>query len=74
MSMVISEVTGWVLTMIIMYQPSIYISIDERVYETATQCMAARAVLLESYKEAKDDPLSHVVIGCHPRMDWEEEE
>jgi hypothetical protein len=24
MSMVISEVTGWVLTMIIMYQPSIY--------------------------------------------------
>jgi hypothetical protein len=65
--MIISEVTGWVLTMIIMYQPSIYISIDENVYETATQCMEARARLLEAYED--DDPSTHFVIGCHPSYD-----
>jgi hypothetical protein len=64
-----SIVTGWVLTMIIMYQPSIYIAIDERVYETATQCMAARAVLLEAYEDARNDRLTHVVIGCHPETE-----
>ena len=65
--MIFPDVTGWVLTLIIMYQPAIYISIDETVYSTADQCMAARAVLLKAYDD--DDPSTHFVIGCHPSYD-----
>lgn len=60
------DVPVWVMTVILMYQPSVHIYIYEHgPYATAEQCLAARAGALEAYED--DDPSTHVVIGCDPR-------
>lgn len=57
----------WVMTVILMYQPSVHIYYSEHgPYETAEACMAARAAAIEAYT-ADEDPDTHVVIGCEPR-------
>ena len=56
----------WVMTVILMYQPTIHIYMSEHgPYATAEQCMEARAAALAAYED--DDPSTHVVIGCEPR-------
>ncbi len=60
------EAPLWVMTVILMYQPSVHIYIYEHgPYETAEACMAARQAALEAY--ADEDPATHVVIGCDPQ-------
>jgi hypothetical protein len=60
------DVPVWVMTVILMYQPTVNIYISEHgPYATAEACMAQRAAALEAYED--DDPATHVVIGCEPR-------
>lgn len=60
------EAPVWIMTVILMYQPSVHVYYYEHgPYETAEQCMAARAEALAAYED--DDPKTHVVVGCEPR-------
>lgn len=60
------EVPVWVMTVILMYQPSVHIYVYEHgPYATAEECMAQREAALAAY--ADEDPKTHVVIGCDPR-------
>jgi len=60
------EAPLWVMTVILMYQPSVHIYYSEHgPYETVEACMAARAEALAAYED--DDPSTHVVIGCEPQ-------
>ena len=62
-----STVTGWVLTLIMMTQPHVYIVYTEFSYDTVEQCVEARDTYRAQFED--DDPATHLVIGCEPRYD-----
>ena len=63
------EPTSWILTVILMYQPTVHISIYEYAHPTVESCMDQRAVALDAYADSIADPKIHVVVGCEPRYD-----
>ena len=63
------EPTSWIMTVILMYQPMVHISIYEYEHVTLEACMAQRATALEAYADSIADPLIHVNVGCEPRHD-----
>jgi hypothetical protein len=60
------EPTTWIMTVILMYQPAVSVHIYQYEHPSLESCMAQREVALEAYRD--DDPATHVVIGCEPRM------
>jgi len=59
------DAPAWVMTVILMYQPSVSIYYYEHgPYATQEECMASRTAALAAYED--DDPDTHVVIGCWP--------
>lgn len=54
----------WVLIVITMWEPSMFISIDQATFNSMNECLAKREVIIKEYADKDKD--FHFNVGCEP--------